>query len=63
MVLRSGESSQLKVTGNSTLEWNSSNKNAAIVSKSGKVTAVKKGTAIIKTTIGYATYQCKITVK
>ena len=43
--------------------WSSSNKKVAAVSTKGKVTAKKKGTAIITAKVSGKKYKCKITVK
>ncbi len=54
----------LKVKGTKKkVKWSSSNKKVAIVSKKGKVTAKKKGTATITAKIGKNKYKCKVTVK
>lgn len=45
------------------IKWSSSNKAIAIVTSSGKVTGVKKGSAIITATLGSKKYTCKVTVK
>jgi hypothetical protein len=46
-----------------TATWSSSNPKVAKVSKAGKVTAVKAGTAVITATISSKAYTCKVTVK
>ena len=52
---------KLKVIGEKgKIKWSSSNKKIAKVDKKGKVTAVKKGKATIKATVGGKTYKCKI---
>ncbi len=43
--------------------WSSSNSKIAKVSKAGKVTAVKVGTAVITAKISSQAYTCKVTVK
>ena len=43
--------------------YRSSNKNVASVSTKGKITAKKKGTAVITVTSGNKTVKCKVTVK
>lgn len=43
-------------------KWTSSNKKVATVSRNGKVTAKKAGTATIKAIVGKKTYSCKIVV-
>lgn len=61
--LNFGGTVQLKLTGNKQkITWSTSNKNVATVSKSGKVTSVNNGTAIIKATVGKKSYKCNITV-
>lgn len=45
------------------ITYKSSNKKVAAVNKNGKVTAKKKGTAVITVTAGKAKATCKITVK
>lgn len=58
------KSYQLKVKGTSKkVIWKSSNKKVAIVSKKGKVTGKKKGTAVITAKVSGRTYKCKVTVK
>ena len=58
------KSYQLKVKGTSKkVTWKSSNKKVAIVSKKGKVTGKKKGTAVITAKVSGRTYKCKVTVK
>ena len=55
---------QLKVTGTGKkVKWTTSNKKVAIVSKTGKVTAKKKGNAVITAKINGRTLKCKIVVK
>lgn len=44
-------------------KWSSSNKKVATVSKTGKVTAKKKGTAVISAKFNGYTVKCKVTVK
>ncbi len=64
--LKAGQSFRLKatVTGESqTVTWKSTKTSVATVSKSGKVTAKKAGTATIKATANGKTKSCKITVK
>ena len=45
------------------VKWKTSNKRVATVSKSGKVTAKNKGTAVISAKAGKRTLRCKVTVK
>ena len=55
---------QLKVTGTSKKAvWKTSNKKVATVSKNGKVTAKKKGTAVVSAKVNNRTYKCKVIVK
>lgn len=64
--LKAGQSFQLNatVTGESQkVTWKSTKSSVATVSKSGKVTAKKAGTATIKATANGKTKSCKITVK
>lgn len=71
VILKKGKSTQLKITQNgkkAAATWTSSNKNVATVGKkTGKVKAIKKGTAIItgkvKTSVGNRKFSCKVTVK
>ena len=59
-----GKTLQLKVTGTSKKAvWSSNKKSVAKVDQNGKITAVKKGSAVIRAKIGKKTYQCKVTVK
>ncbi|MCM1256359.1 MAG: GDSL-type esterase/lipase family protein [Roseburia sp.] len=54
---------KLKGATASKVTWKSSKKTVATVDKSGKVTALTKGTADIKATYQGKTYKCKVTVK
>lgn len=55
---------QLKVKGTSKkAKWKTSDKKIATVSKTGKVTAKKKGTAVITAKAGKRVLKCEITVK
>ena len=45
------------------VEWYSTKKSVATVSKKGVVVAKKKGTATIKAKVGSKTVKCKVTVK
>lgn len=59
-----GSSTTLKITGtNQKITWSSSDKKVATVSKKGKVTAKKAGTATIIAKVAGEKYKCKITVK
>lgn len=46
-----------------TVKYSTSNKKVAVVSTKGKITAKKKGTAVITIKAGKAKATCKITVK
>ena len=62
--LTKGKSVTLKISGtDSEVKWSSSNKKVATVNSKGKVTAKKKGTAVITAKVGSDTYECKVTVK
>lgn len=64
MTLILGQSKTLKITGTSKkVTWSSGKKSVASVSKNGKVTAKKKGTADIIATVGNKKYVCKVTVE
>ncbi len=56
---------QLKVknTAGKKVKWTSSNKKVAMVSVKGKVTAKKKGTAVITVKVSNRVLRCKVTVK
>lgn len=59
-----GQAVQLKLNGaQGKVVWSSSNKKAAIVNTTGKVTAKAKGTAVIKAKCRNKTYSCKIQVE
>lgn len=59
-----GQTIQLKVNGvKKKARWTSSNKSVATVTSKGKVTAKKKGKAVITARIGNKKYKCTITVK
>lgn len=61
--LTAGKTYTLKITGTKKqVTWSSSNKKAATVSKTGKVTAVKAGKATITAKAGGKKYTCKVTV-
>ena len=58
-----GQAAVLKASGfKKSVAWSSSNKNVATVSK-GKVTAKKKGTAVITAKAGSQRAVCKVTVR
>lgn len=64
VTLTKGKSITLKVTGTKKKpKWSSSKKSVAVVSRSGRVTAKKAGTAKITAKIGKKKYTCKVTVK
>lgn len=64
VTLSRGKCYTLKVKGCSgKVTWKSSNKKVATVSKSGKVTAKKAGTAKITATVKAKKFTCKITVR
>ncbi len=59
-----GKTTTLKISGTSkSIKWSTSNKVIATVSSKGKVTAKKKGTAIITAKVGKKAYKCKVMVK
>jgi len=63
LTLKIGKSATLKVLGTkSKIKWSSGNTKVATV-KDGKVTAVKKGTAVITAKVGSTKLTCKVTVK
>lgn len=62
--LKAGKSAKLSVKGaKGTVKWKSSKKAVAVVSKSGKVLAKKKGTAVVSAKVNGKTLRCKVTVK
>lgn len=62
--LKVGETAKLTLSGtDSKVTWSSNKKKIATVSKTGTVTAVGKGTAIITATVNKKKYTCKVTVK
>lgn len=62
--LYEGDSITLKVSNTAdTVKWSSSDKAVAAVSSSGKVTAVKAGTATITASVSGSSLTCKVTVK
>lgn len=61
--LKTGESAQLNVSGSAgKVVWSTSNSKVAKVSSSGRVTAVKEGTATITVKCGSKKASCKVTV-
>ncbi len=64
LTLDVGKTYTLKLTGTTkTVKWSSSNTKVATVSKAGKVTAKKSGSAVITATASSKKYTCKVTVK
>lgn len=64
LTLNVGETATLKLTGTKkTVTWSSSKKSVATVSKKGKVSAKKEGTATITAKVSGKKYTCKVTVK
>lgn len=61
--LYAGQTLRLKVAGGNKAKWSSSKPSVAAVSKTGKVTAKKKGKATITAKAGKKKLKCKITVK
>ncbi|MBQ9531497.1 MAG: Ig domain-containing protein [Eubacterium sp.] len=63
LVLIKGQNETLKISGTKKkVSWSSSRKTVATVSK-GKVSAKKKGSAIIYAKVGGKTYKCSVTVE
>lgn len=59
-----GKTMQLKIKGTKKkVTWSSNKKSVATVSKKGKVTARKAGTATITAKVGKKKFKCKVTVK
>ena len=68
VTLKSGKTKTLKPNlypagSQDTVKYSSSNKAVAVVSSKGKITAKKKGTAVITVKAGKAVAKCKVTVK
>ncbi len=64
ITINKGKSYRLKVSGTKRkVKWSSSKRSVAVVNSSGKVTAKKKGTAVITAKVGSKRYRCKVTVK
>ncbi len=64
LTLETGKSYTLKISGTKAkATWSSSKKSVATVNKSGKVTAVKEGKAVITATVNKKKYTCNVTVK
>lgn len=63
-VLEIDDHISLKVKGTKQkAKWKSSNRDVAVVSKNGKVTALDEGKAIITAIIGDTKFKCRITVE
>lgn len=63
VTLEAGKKTTIKVKGTRKKPtWKSSNVKVAIVSASGKITALKKGRVTITAKVGKKTYKCKVTV-
>lgn len=62
MTLSKGQSKQLKLSGAKNVTWKSSKKSVAAVNKKGKVTARKKGSAVITAKANGKSYKCNVTV-
>jgi hypothetical protein len=63
LTLEVGKTKKLTVTGTKAkVTWSTSKKSVATVSKSGNVTAVKPGKAVITATVNKKKYTCKVTV-
>lgn len=59
-----GKTLQLKMKGTKKkVTWSSNKKSVATVTKKGKITAKKAGTAMITAKVGKKKYKCRITVK
>lgn len=59
-----GETLALKMSGTTKkVTWKSTKKSVAVVDKNGVVTGKKKGSSVIKGSVGGKSYSCKITVK
>ncbi len=64
LTLETGKSYTLKISGTKAkATWSSGKKSVATVNKSGKVTAVKEGKAVITATVNKKKYTCNVTVK
>lgn len=64
LTLKKGKTYQLKLKNTTKkVTWKSSNKKVVTVGKKGKVTAKKKGTAVVSAISGKKTYRCKVKVK
>lgn len=65
ITVKKGKKKQLSISQNysSEITWSSSNKKIAKVTKKGKITGVKNGTAIISAVVDGVTLECVVTVK
>lgn len=64
VTLIKGQTTSLKITGTKKkIKWSSNKKSVATVSSKGKVTAKKKGTAIITAKVGNKKYTCDVSVQ
>ena len=64
LTLYKGQKKQLKIKGTKKkAKWSSNKKSVVSVDKKGKITAKKKGTAVITVKAGKKTVKCKVTVK
>ncbi len=64
LTLYKGQKKQLKLKGTKKkAKWSSNRKTVVSVDKKGKITAKKKGTAVITAKVGKKKYKCKVTVK
>lgn len=58
-----GQSLPIEVIGGQKVVWSTRNKAIAVVNRTGKVTAKKKGTTVITAKVGKKKLTCKVTVK
>ncbi len=64
VTLTVGKTARLKVTGTRrTVKWSSSDKKVATVSKKGKLTGKKKGSAVITARVGNKKLKCRVVVR
>lgn len=64
LTLYKGQKKQLKLKGTKKkAKWSSNKKSVVSVDKKGKITAKKKGTAVITAKVGKKRYKCRVTVK
>lgn len=62
--IKVGETLSLKVTGaKKKVKWSSGNKEVAVVTKKGKVTAKQVGTTVIQAKVAKKTFRCYLTVQ